>query len=472
VALLERLGEVAELVEVHGLEPRPGFSATDARTGAGEEVLERAVASVPVAHRAREALERGLLRQGRERLRRQERGREEDVREARPAEETQPPRRQVELEDRPRDAFRGRSDRLVPGRELVLLLGRKAERVHQRPAKRLGRDVGVGHEAADALRILEQLLGAHLEAREVRPPRGSRLAAVVFEERAGEPAGRAGLLAFGELEAQAVAGLDPLAGFLRQLPRTGGLGPRQPARALPAEPVEERERGAAVLFVAGGDALEERVVASRPPGLVVDDRVRAGGQLGAALEAGEPFRLLQRVARNARAERLAKHGVEVDEHAAAQEVVDLVLPSPVLTHQALEGGRVVGPVVVDVEARPARQAPAHPVDDLLEGAALALGVVGPERDVRPVQLEETEQEDEPPARLPERVALEVENHVSRRGRRQAVEAAAFLELARPPEEAPALGALHLERRLLAQPRERRGGELRDPQVGGRGRERP
>ena len=42
--------------------------------------------------------------------------------------------------------------------------------------------------------------------------------------------------------------------------------------------------------------------------------------------------------------------MEVNEDAAAQQPVDLVLAGRVAAHQALDGGGLIGAVVVDVEA--------------------------------------------------------------------------------------------------------------------------
>ena len=67
-----------------------------------------------------------------------------------------------------------------------MLLGRKRERVHERSLIR--ERLADGHQAADRLGVVDELLDRHLiAALEEPPPGGSRLAPVVLEELAGEP---------------------------------------------------------------------------------------------------------------------------------------------------------------------------------------------------------------------------------------------------------------------------------------------
>ena len=125
---------------------------------------------------------------------------------------------------------------------------------------------------------------------------------------------------------------------------------------------------AAVLLVVALDLGEERLVARLEPGLERDDRVVAALHLGVALEAVERLDRLDRVARGRGAERLADDAVEVDEHLAAEEVVDLVLARPVLAHQPGQRGALVGGVVVDVQPGVPAAALDEPVDEPLEDA--------------------------------------------------------------------------------------------------------
>ena len=143
----------------------------------------------------------------------------------------------------------------------------------------------------------------------------------------------------------------------------------RPAAARGASDGARRASG--ILLVVGADPVEQRVLASLEPFLEGDDRFAPTGDLGRALEAVELLDVLDRVAGDRGAERLPRHPVEVDEHLAAEEVVELVLARPVLAHQALERGRLVGRVVVDVHAGEAAAALGDRVEESLEAVSLS-----------------------------------------------------------------------------------------------------
>lgn len=108
------------------------------------------------------------------------------------------------------------------------------------------------------------------------------------------------------------------------------------------------------------------------------------------------------------------------------------------------------------------------VDERLERLPLAHTVVGPQLPVPPLVAvgdEQPEQEVQPAGRFPERVALDVEHDVARRGPRQPLEAALGLHGQGPPLEPAARATLCLECRLLAQRVERVRGEMLDPRRG-------
>ena len=86
------------------------------------------------------------------------------------------------------------------------------------------------------------------------------------------------------------------------------------------------------------------------PHLDLNERPRRRGQVHRASEAVERLQSLDGVALDRGAQPLPDHAVEVDEDAAAQQLVDLVLAGRVAGHHALDGGGLVGAVVVDVEA--------------------------------------------------------------------------------------------------------------------------
>ncbi len=66
------------------------------------------------------------------------------------------------------------------------------------------------------------------------------------------------------------------------------------------------------------------------------------------------------------AQPLADDLEQVNEDAAAEEVVDLVLARAVPAHEALERGGLVARVVVDVQARVALEPLVDEVDEVLE----------------------------------------------------------------------------------------------------------
>ena len=66
-------------------------------------------------------------------------------------------------------------------------------------------------------------------------------------------------------------------------------------------------------------------------------------------EAEERFEILERVARDARAQGPAQDGVQIHEDAAAEEIVDLHLPRDVLGHEPLDRARLRAAEVVDVQ---------------------------------------------------------------------------------------------------------------------------
>ena len=106
--------------------------------------------------------------------------------------------------------------------------------------------------------------------------------------------------------------------------------------------------------------------------------------------------------------------------------------------------------MVDVHGRVGAQALVQEVDELLERAALGLPVLGPEGGEAPVRVDDAEEVLETALRIPERVALHVEEEVARRRLRQEREAG----LGRGREQLEVLLAglacAELERRLVAE----------------------
>ena len=141
-----------------------------------------------------------------------------------------------------------------------------------------------------------------------------------------------------------------------------GLG-HAGGRALREQPVAQHPRGHAVVAVVDRDLVDQpgRLVvplgvAGRHELVVDDDRVGGVGDGGVAGLHVERLELLDRVGALGHPDRRADHGVQVDEHAVAQQLVDRVLAHPVARCQPEQGRGLVGGVVVDVQVGPLRAA--------------------------------------------------------------------------------------------------------------------
>src|SRR5439155_21729615 len=140
---------------------------------------------------------------------------------------------------------RGWIERHVTGRELVML-GWEAEAVVHRA---LGRDgPSVRLKPANRFGVLEQLLTGHLAAREEPPPGGARLATVVLEQLAGEPARRSFDTPGQERLAQRFALGIGRSLLLGHVPRLRDLRPHRAGGAMSQEPVAKRQRRAAIVL--------------------------------------------------------------------------------------------------------------------------------------------------------------------------------------------------------------------------------
>ena len=300
----------------------------------------------------------------------------------------------------------------------------------QERSTRSGSPTGV--EPADRLGVLDELLGGHLDPVEVGPPDRLALAVVVVEQLRGE------LLARVE---QLRAERRALLLHRRERLRLDRLGQRErPERrerlGAPLEqPVAQEPRRDAVLVVVLVDLAQERVVARLHPLLEDDDRGAAVLHLGLALEVEERLHLLQPVARPRGADAVADDAEQVDEDVAAEQVVELALARAVAAHQALERGDLVGGVVVDVQVGVAREPLVDEVDEALERDPLRLVVVRVERLEVAVDVEDPPEVLERAGRVPERVALEVEEEVAGRGVGQEREAGLGLRLEEPVDVA-------------------------------------
>ena len=191
----------------------------------------------------------------------------------------------------------------------------------------------------------------------------------------------------------------------------------------------------AVLAVVGGhlriELRRDAVLVTELDGeLEIAARKGCVAQVELADEAVQGLELFQAVALDAYAKGLAHDGMEVDEAAAAQQPVERLAARDIARAQTLQGGGLVGAEMVDVKRGIRLQPRHHEIDE-----ALARGFLG-RRIERPILLEPEHALRVPPRVTgqvlealvaDERIALEVEVDVARRGLGQALEAAERLD---------------------------------------------
>ena len=201
------------------------------------------------------------------------------------------------------------------------------------------------------------------------------------------------------------------------------------------EPVAEATRRHAVVPVVVGEVVEHRLRGGRVAGIregarldVLHDRVVAAlhvarAHLGAHVER---FELLDRVRARPDPQRPADDRVEIDEHALAQQRVDLRLAHAVRGGHRQQMRRLVGRVVVDVHAGVGLAPQHHDVEERLERRALFGVRVRPERRVLLSIVDPAEKIVDPPLRPAarrgrlgvQRIALEIEEDVAAIGPRE------------------------------------------------------
>ena len=278
--------------------------------------------------RLRKAQDRVSLHPGRQRLAGNERRRQRLVLQLRASPQRDAAALVVDLDLA--EPLGRRVDR--PAADLVLLR-REAQRVLERLLHR--HRLAVQLEPADRLRALDQLLRVEAAVIEVTPPLRLLLAAVVLEQVREQPARLALLRVREQLRLDPRALLEALLRLLLDLALLGRPAPLDLRRSQLEQPPMELVERAAVVLVVGADLLEDRVLPRLEPLLERDDRAAPAGHLLPALEAVERLDLLDRVARQREPQRLADDAEEVDEHLAAQQVVELGLARAVLAHQPL-----------------------------------------------------------------------------------------------------------------------------------------
>ncbi len=219
-------------------------------------------------------------------------------------------------------------------------------------------------------------------------------------------------------------------------------------------------RREAVVLVVKGDLVEQPLVARLEPVLVGNDAAGGVDDLGRSLAAVERLEFLQRIRLGPDPNGLPDYPIQVDEHPAAQELVDLSLPGRIGTRQILERVRLVWRVVIDVHIRIAIEPLDQEVDDLLEGTLLFIRIVAPEgvMDRLPaLPLEgdgvfENAKEVLEAVVADEGISLHVEEEVVQRWRWERLEAQVLAERRQDlKRKRVAMPLLHLETSLLSEP---------------------
>ena len=442
VAAPDREQQLGELVDVGRLD-------VAAEAVPAEDRLEHGVPPASVEQRPAEPLQRLLLRLRRVDVARDQRPRERHLVEHGAALQLERARVGIVVDNLARAPARRRVDRRAA--ELLLL-----RRVREREDRGLllrprltERD-----ETADRLRVLDELLRGEVEPVEEGPPERLALAVVVVEELRRELLQRVAAVEQ-RLANDAPRLLLRLHGLrLERLGRRERAEPRERLCPPLEQPVAEHARRDAVLAVVCGDRGEDRVVALDHPALELDDRRAALADLGGALEADQVLDLLEPVARPRDTEAALHDLVEVDEHLAAQQVVELGLTGAVAAHHPPERRDLVLRVVVDVQVGVLREPGVHLVDERLEGRALPVVVGRPPHGELVVRVGLAPEVLEAARVVPERVALEVEEEIARRRIGQQREPGGGLEREELVLVASALARDQLQPSLATELRER------------------
>ena len=157
------------------------------------------------------------------------------------------------------------------------------------------------------------------------------------------------------------------------------------------------------------------------------------------------------------AHRLPHDLIEIDEHFAPQQVVELVLARGVLAHQPLQGRHFVRGVVIDVQVGPRPKPRVDEVDEPLEGHLLLVAAQRLERreDRRAgIDRDGAEQVLEASTGLEVRIAFHVEEDVARRRRRQQSKACPLVDRQQVVAMLAGTAMMRLQRGLMTQPLER------------------
>lgn len=297
-----------------------------------------------------------------------------------PVGEVDPPAR-TDLERRPAGApvevgERYRDERIGERRRRRLL--REAIVPHERapfPPRRAD-----GLEPAEAVQIVDQLVGLLADAVEDRPPGGLRLAPVELAEVEEEPLAlrievRASKLGPQRRGPGVLARLVAAAVGCERRPGAGGPDPHEPvAQLLGRDAVDP---------VVVLDLVEDRLVPLFQPALVGGDRPAGGLGLACPLDAGEDLERLDRIVRLRREHPATHHRVESDEAPLPKQPVEEALPHPVQRRQPPQRRHLVGGIVIDPRPRMCRDPRPEGVEHRFQRRPLGVVVVRPDRPEAP-----------------------------------------------------------------------------------------
>lgn len=131
----------------------------------------------------------------------------------------------------------------------------------------------------------------------------------------------------------------------------------------------------------GGGGIRSTALAQLDVVHVGDDRIGGVRDLAVAVELAhvEGFELLQTVRRRTDPDALLDHRIQIDEHVATQQFVELLLAHSVPRSERLQVRPLVVGVVVDVHARMLAQTLGGVVEEGAQGLLLLGVVVRPER---------------------------------------------------------------------------------------------
>src|SRR6476646_3066533 len=207
----------------------------------------------------------------------------------------------------------------------LMVLWRELKRMNQRFFSRDCYCVFFWLQAADRFGVFDKFLGRHSTSFKIPPPSRPRFAPVILQKLPRKPTVISGLGALQKVFAQALTCIESFCRLLRNFTWLRKLEPSEFARAQLMQPIEQRQRGPAVLLVISGDLAEKLIILAFAPVLIIDNRLHAGPDGSGARELEKRFQFLERVTRHTRPQGLTKNAVEIDEYFSPEKIVNLGL---------------------------------------------------------------------------------------------------------------------------------------------------